>query len=60
MGCSESCFTFEKFPSFLKRGVPWKSGLSFIAHYLDDFHFMGPVGTGQCGLLLETFTALCE
>ena len=31
-----------------------------ILHYLDDFLFVGEVGTNQCANLLKTFTNVCQ
>ncbi|XP_060110738.1 vomeronasal type-2 receptor 26-like [Heteronotia binoei] len=41
-------------------GVEGQIGLTVTVHYLDDFLFMGPAGSGQCARLMETFMQLAE
>nr|XP_008117750.1 PREDICTED: uncharacterized protein LOC103280454 [Anolis carolinensis] len=60
MGCSVSCNAFEQFSSFLEWAIRKKSGLSGVAHYLDDFLFIGKAGTGQCRYLMQQFHQLAD
>ncbi|CAN2388332.1 RNA-mediated [Pristimantis euphronides] len=55
MGCSISCRYFETFSTFLEWVVRMRSGVSSVIHYLDDFLFVGPAGSGQCSHLLQVF-----
>ena len=41
MGCSGSCSLFERFSTYLRWVVQFRTGLDTIDHYLDDFIFMG-------------------
>lgn len=58
MGCSISCRYFELFSSFLEWTVRYETGCTSVTHYLDDFLFVGPAGSGLCGHLLDTFRFL--
>lgn len=58
MGCSLSCTLFELFSSMLEWAVRQRCGLKSTAHYLDDFLWAGPAGSGQCKALLTTFVTL--
>lgn len=60
MGLSLSCSLFEKFATFLHWLVSFKSGISSLDHYLDDFIFVGEKGTGDCEKLVSTFAATCQ
>ncbi|KAM4809963.1 ubiquitin carboxyl-terminal hydrolase 30 [Rhinophrynus dorsalis] len=51
MGCSVSCAFFEVFSSFLHWEVELRPGS--VAHYLDDFMFVGPRDSEECGESLE-------
>lgn len=55
MGCSVSCSAFERFSSFLEWALKQRSGCESAVHYLDDFLFVGPAGSGQCTALLVEF-----
>ncbi|XP_075694193.1 uncharacterized protein LOC142660963 isoform X2 [Rhinoderma darwinii] len=55
MGCSISCSYFEMFASFLEWVVRLESGCDSVIHYLDDFLFVGPGGSGLCSTLLRVF-----
>ncbi|KAM4795853.1 uncharacterized protein WCC33_000943 [Rhinophrynus dorsalis] len=54
MGCAISCAYFEAFSTFLHWAVADRAGVGEIAHYLDDFLFIGPPGSPSCGILLES------
>lgn len=54
MGCAISCAYFEKFSTFLHWCIFRGSGHSGIAHYLDDFLFVGPGDSGVCGSVLSS------
>lgn len=56
MGCSIFCMAFECFSSFLVWALWQQSGLTRVAHYLDDFLFVGPNGAD----LLRSFMALAK
>ncbi|XP_060111130.1 olfactory receptor 6N1-like [Heteronotia binoei] len=58
MGCSVSCASFERFSSFVEWALRIKSGLNNTVHYLDDYLFVGPAGSGQCNRLLRSFEDL--
>ncbi|XP_067322974.1 uncharacterized protein [Anolis sagrei] len=60
MGCAVSCAAFETFSTFLEWAIKEKSGLRGVAHYLDDFLFVGRSGSGDCGALLCAFQQLAE
>ncbi|KAM4748944.1 protein KTI12 homolog [Rhinophrynus dorsalis] len=51
MGYSVSCAFFEVFSSFLHWEVELRPGS--VAHYLDDFMFVGPRDSEECGESLE-------
>lgn len=55
MGCSVSCAAFEYFSTFLEWAIKHWAGLPGAAHYLDDFLFVGPPGSGHCQHLLTSF-----
>ncbi|XP_053544942.1 uncharacterized protein LOC128635859 [Bombina bombina] len=58
MGCAISCAYFERFSSFLHWAVVRRSGLGQVAHYLDDFLFLGSAGSGECAYILGTMQSL--
>lgn len=58
MGCSISCHYFELFSTFLDWAVCFEAGSRSVTHYLDDFFFVSPGGSGQCQFLLDTFRFL--
>lgn len=60
MGLSISCHHFEHFSSVLEWLVQSRMGVAHTAHYLDDFLFSGPPGTGTCERLLKTFMDTCQ
>ncbi|XP_053098810.1 uncharacterized protein LOC128322103 isoform X1 [Hemicordylus capensis] len=60
MGCSISCAAFEAFSSFLEWAVRRLAGLSYTAHYLDDFLFVGRGNSGECHHLLRSFMELTD
>lgn len=55
MGCSISCFLFEKYSSFLHGLVQLISGLDSLDHYLEDFLFAGTTSTNNCKVLMDLF-----
>lgn len=60
MGCSISCHFFELFSSFLEWVVRYVTSSRSIIHYLDDFLFVSPGGSGRCKYLLDSFRFLME
>ncbi|XP_075047689.1 uncharacterized protein LOC142107921 [Mixophyes fleayi] len=58
MGCSVSYAFFECFSTFLHWSVVAGSGHQSVAHYLDNFLFISPVGTTVCQYLLFSAQAL--
>jgi len=60
MGCSISCYLFEKFATFLHWLVQKQSGLSSLDHYLDDFIFAGAAHSNNCKYLMDSFQNLCH
>ncbi|XP_053558364.1 uncharacterized protein LOC128649240 [Bombina bombina] len=60
MGCSISCSYFERFSSFVEWVVKKKSGKVSVVHYLDDFLFVGPAGSGVCELLVTVFGEVAQ
>ncbi|XP_054843457.1 uncharacterized protein LOC129335043 [Eublepharis macularius] len=60
MGCSISCASFERFSSFLEWALKHRLRCFDACHYLDDYLFVGPEGSGQCARLLAGFIALAE
>lgn len=58
MGCAISCAYFEAFSSFLHWCIAEVSGQTGIAHYLDDFLFVGARDDSACSDLLAVATAL--
>lgn len=59
MGPANSCKNFEGFSCFLEWAIKTKAGSHFVAHYLDDFLFLGPTGSGSCARLLAQFEEQC-
>lgn len=60
MGCSISCHYFELFSTFLDWVVRYETGSRSVIHYLDDFFFVSPGGSGLCQFLLDTFRFLMD
>lgn len=60
MGCAISCYFFELFSSFLDGVVIQEAGIQSLLHYLDDFLFVGPAGSGHCLRLLTVFQDTCR
>lgn len=60
MGRSVSCAAFECFSMFLEWAVQYRTGLPRVVHYLDDFLFAGPAGSGHCHQLHAAFQNLTE
>lgn len=58
MGCAVSCAYFEKFSTFLHWCIADYTGHRGVAHYLDDFLFVGPGDSGACGELLSGASVL--
>ncbi|XP_063790754.1 uncharacterized protein LOC134945420 [Pseudophryne corroboree] len=58
MGCSVSCAYFECFSIFLHWCVQTASGQLGVAHYLDDFLFVGPGDSSVCGDILSVARSL--
>lgn len=48
MGCSQSCYYFETFSTFIEWVVKSKSNSDNVDHYLDDFFFVGKAETDEC------------
>jgi hypothetical protein len=59
-GASISCATWEKFATALHWIIQDKSRNPSILHYLDDFLFMGPPNSDQCGTTLTLFKHICQ
>ena len=59
MGLSQSANLFEKFSTFLHWVVANEASLDTLDHLLDDFIFAGKKGSGDCEILLETFSKVC-
>lgn len=55
MGCFVSCAVFEAFSSFLDWALGQWVRCGGIAHYLDNFLFVGAHGTGHCRALMVAF-----
>lgn len=60
MGCSISCFLFEKLATFLHWLTQKKSELETLDHYLDDFIFAGAASTNNCKKLMNCFADICQ
>ncbi|KAM4807939.1 LOW QUALITY PROTEIN: uncharacterized protein WCC33_001415 [Rhinophrynus dorsalis] len=60
MGCSISCAYFEAFSSFLHWAVAQSVKAGEVAHYLDDFLFIGSPEGGECQELLDTAARVFE
>lgn len=60
MGCSISCFLFEKLATFLHWLTVKRSGLETLDHYLDDFLFAGAANTNNCTYLMNCFMDICK
>lgn len=60
MCCAVSCAYFEKFSTFLHWCVSEYTGQRGIAHYLDDFLFVGPRDGAVCGEILSAASMLFE
>lgn len=58
MGCAISCAYFEKFSTFLHWCISDFTGQRGVAHYLDDFLFVGSGDSAACGLLLSDASKL--
>lgn len=58
MGRSVLCFAFEWFSTFLEWAHRDRTGLASVVHYLDNFLFAGPAGSGICGFFLHAFENL--
>ena len=44
-GCSVSCATWEKFSTFIEWFVQKEAKIGLSLHYLDDYLFVGALGT---------------
>ena len=60
MGCAVSCDLFEKFSTFLNWALQQNTGIESVFHYLDDFLFIGKMGTDECITLMKGFEKLCD
>ncbi|KAM4690414.1 uncharacterized protein WCC33_017798 [Rhinophrynus dorsalis] len=60
MGCSISCAYFEAFSSFLHWAVAQSVTAGEVAHYLDDFLFIGSPGGRECQELLDAAARVFE
>lgn len=57
-GCSITCAAFETCSTILEQLAEARLGCPHVTHYLDDFLFVGPVGTDTCANCLAIFQAL--
>ena len=60
MGLSQSAFLFEKFSTFLQWLVEEKTGITTMAHLLDDFLMAGRGDSHDCQKLVSAFEATCK
>lgn len=60
MGCSLSCTYFETFSTFIHWVMCFESGQDSIAHYLDEFLFIGSANSDICSRLLQLFVVVTE
>ena len=59
-GLRSACSIFNDLADLLAIATRHHANHGNIHHYLDDFFFIGPAGSGACGEAYQTFLDLCQ